>query len=147
VTDALARNWQDDTRRRPRRRGFEVQEQRAADAHPGGVRVRGSGCSTRPDRKGDSVGDIFRVSAKTTAKASLRVERAWWEEIAQQAQATGHVPMLVVGFDAGPRQGRCDVACFDLRTAEHMTKALAALLAGEMGQARAHAGLALGAWR
>jgi hypothetical protein len=142
--DSLTRHWQDDSRRRKKRRpGFEVQEKLAADAHPEGEQTRGSGCSTRPSRKGDSVGSIFRQSCKTTEKGSIRLERAWWDEISQQALATGHTPMLVVGFDAGARQGRCDLACFDLQVAGHMTRAMAALIDGNMAEARAHAGLAV----
>jgi hypothetical protein len=145
MSDTLVRNWQDDSRRRkPRRPGFKVQEERGAEAHPDGEQTRGSGCSTRPDRKGDSVGSLFRQSCKTTEKGSIRVEREWWDEVAQQARATGHQAMLVVGFDAGPRQGRCDLACFDLQVAEYMTKAMASLLGGNVGEARAYAGLAIG---
>jgi hypothetical protein len=145
MADALVRNWQDDSRRRqPRRKGFQVQEERGAMAHPDGEQTRGSGCSQRPSRKGDSVGTLFRQSCKTTEKDSIRLERAWWDEVAQQALATGHTPMLVVGFDAGPRQGRCDLAAFDLRVAEYMTKAVASLLNGETAEARAFAGLAVG---
>jgi hypothetical protein len=90
------------------------------------------------------VGELFRLSAKTTEKDSIRLERAWWDEIAQQARATCHAPMLVVGFDAGPRRGRLDLACFDLQTAEHMTHAVAALLRGNVREAKEHAELAVG---
>ncbi len=142
---SLTRNWQDDPRRKkPRRAGFKVQEERGALAHPGGEQTRGSGCSTRPDRKGDSVGSLFRQSCKTTEKESISLKRSWWDEIMLQAQATRHTPMLVIGFDAGASRPRCDIAAFDLRTAEYMTKAMGALLDGDDATARVYAGLATG---
>lgn len=131
-----------------RKRGFEIQEARSAKAHPGGKRTRGSGCSTHPSRKGDSVGTYFRESSKTTEKdgaESIRVERAWLTEIDTQARATGLRPMLVFGFSADSKhRKRIDWAAFPLDIAEDMTAALAALLAGDIETAQAHAELALG---
>jgi len=132
-----------------RKRGFEIQEARSARSHPGGKQTRGSGCSTHPSRKGDSVGTYFRESSKTTEKdgaESIRVQRSWLTEIDTQARATGLCPMLVIGFSAdSTHRTRLDWAAFPLELAREMTEACAAILAGDMEAARAHAELALGA--
>jgi hypothetical protein len=144
MSDTLTRNWQDDSRRRKKRRpGFTVQEALGADAISG-EQTRGSGCSTRPSRKGDAESVLFRLSGKTTGKAAVTIKREWWDEIRAQAQATGVVPVLMVGWDATATKPRCDLLCFDRETAKHMQKALTALLSGNVGEARAHAGLAVG---
>lgn len=140
MAEGLARNWQDGPRRRPRRPSFKVQEARGAAAH-GGELTRGSGCTQRPGQKGDSVGEVFRQSCKTTSKESVPLKREWWDEISAQAQATGHVPMLVVGFDAGPRRGRTDLACFDLDVAERLMSILRAVREGRLADARVYADL------
>lgn len=144
MPETLARNWQDDSRRRKARRpGFEVQEALGADAI-GGERTRGSGCSTRPGRKGDAESAHFRLSGKTTGKATAKVQRDWWDEIRAQAQATGLVPVLMIGFDATATKPRRDLLCFDRQVAKYMQKAVTALLAGDVTGARAAAGLAVG---
>lgn len=136
MADGLRRDWQNDTRRKKARAGFTVQEKLAAAAIDG-ERVRGSGCSTRPGRKGDAESALVRLSAKTTEKGSIRLTRDWWDEISAQARATGQVPMLVVGFDAGARQARQDVACVDLAVAEKLLAVHAAVLDGDLDRARA----------
>lgn len=146
--DRVTRNWMNDRKPRKGRRGFELQEARAATAHPGGRQTRGSGCSQRPGRKGDSVGTYFRESSKTTERdgaKSIRIERAWLTEIEEQARATGHRPMLVFGFSAdSENRTRLDWAGFPLSVAEDMTKACAALLDGDVAGAQELARLALG---
>jgi len=149
VPDQLTRHWHDDEQPKPRKRGFEIQERRGARAHPGGKLTRGSGCSQRPGRKSDSVGDLFRQECKTTEKAgarSIRIERKWLGKIEAEATATGLKPMLVFGFSADPpeHQSRDDWAAFPLPVAHMMTEAMAALLDGEPEKARTLAGLALG---
>ena len=52
----------------PPAKGFEVQERLIARATPGGERVRGSGCSTRPGRKGDVRGDLTLNVTRDTLK-------------------------------------------------------------------------------
>ena len=149
MPDQLTRHWMNDGHARKRkRRGFQVQESLGAEAHPGGKLTKGSGCSRRPSAKGDSVGTYIRQSDKTTEKPgakSIRLERAWLEEIRLQARATGHRPMIVLGFSPGPGQPtREDWAAFPLQMAKNMTHAMAALLRGDDGEARALARLAMG---
>ena len=143
MSEGLTRHWQNDRKRKKRRHGFEVQEELGAAAHPGGEQTRGSGCSQRPAQKGDSVGDYFRQSAKTTEKGSISLKREWWGEIEGQARATGHRAMLVIGFDGSSNRPRTDLACFDLSVAERMTGAVAALLDGDVEKARELASLAV----
>jgi len=148
LTDHVRRNWMSGKKPRRRKRGFEIQEERAAAAHPGGKMTRGSGCSQRPGRKGDSVGSYFRQSAKTTEKPgakSIRIQRSWLDEIRRQAKATGHEPMLVFGFAADDQHRETeDWAAFPLELVEDMTKALAAVLEGDISKAQRHAEMALG---
>jgi hypothetical protein len=147
VSERLTRHWQDDPRKKVRRRGFEVQEKRAAEAH-GGALTRGSGCSRRPSQKGDSVSEYFRVSSKTTEKPgakSIRIERSWLTEIDAQARSTGHRPVLNFGFSpdaANPT--REDWAGYPLQVAGHLMQTAVLLLQGNVEEATAHAELALG---
>ena len=145
--EKLTRHWRNDPRKRIRRRGFEIQEARAAEAH-GGELTRGSGCSRRPSQKGDSVSVYFRGSSKTTEKRgakSIRIERDWLREIDAQATATGHRPMLNFGFspdDAHPE--REDWIGYPLVVAKHLMMASIKLMQGDDEEARAHAALAVG---
>jgi hypothetical protein len=145
--EKLTRHWRNDPRKRVRRRGFEVQEARAADAH-GGKLTAGSGSSSRASQKGDSVSDYFRASSKTTEKRgakSIRVERAWLREVEAQARATGHRPLFNFGFspdDAHPE--RDDWIGFPLPLAKHLILAAVNLVQGNEEEARAYAALALG---
>lgn len=145
--ERLTRHWQNDPRKRIRKRGFEVQEERSAEAH-GGVRTRGSGSSCRTSQKGDSVSDYFRASDKTTEKAgakSIRLERSWLREIETQAQATGHRPMLTFGFSADKANPtRDDWIGFPYIVAKHLMQASIKLAEGDVEEAQAHAELALG---
>ena len=147
--DRLKRRWADDEQRKPKRRGFHVQEEKSTKLQPGGRLVRGSGCSPHPARKSDSVGDYFRVEDKTTEKAgakSIRVERVWLHKIEAEARATGLRPALMFGFDADPPTyiARDDWVAFPESTAKNMIHACAALLAGDPGEALAYASLAMG---
>lgn len=146
--DSITRHWANDDQRKRKKRGFEVQEARAAAAHPGGRQTRGSGCSQHPSQKGDSVGYYFRESSKTTEKdgaKSIRIERAWLREIEEQARATGHRAMLTFGFSAdSAHRTRDDWVAFPLSVAASMTEAMAALLAGRYEHARALADMAVG---
>lgn len=147
MSERLTRHWQNDPRKRVRKRGFEVQEQRAAEAH-GGQLTRGSGCSRRPSQKGDSVSEFFRASSKTTEKAgakSIRIERSWLTEIDAQARATGHRAMLNFGFSAdAANPEREDWIAFPLLVAKDMMQAVIALQRGDFDAAREHAVAALG---
>jgi hypothetical protein len=147
MSEGLTRHWATEDKRKPRRRGFEMQEARAAKAHPGGKGTRGSGCSHHPSRKGDSVGDYFRQECKTTEREgakSISIKRSWLDKIDAEARATGLRPMFVLGFsaDAG-HLTRTDWMAVPLPVGEAMTKACAALLNGDIEEAQAYAALAL----
>jgi hypothetical protein len=114
-----------------------VQEERIARATPGGVRVRGSGCSTRPGRKSDVVGDLTRNEGKTTEKASITVERAWLSKIRVEAADTGLQPAFTLGFD--PPRGRPrdeDWKAYPLEIAEKLEAVAAFVLSGNLDRAR-----------
>lgn len=147
MSERLTRHWANDKPRKPRRRGFEVQEARAAEAHPGGKLTRGSGCSPHPAHKGDSVGDYFRQECKTTERdyaKSISIKRAWLEKIQGEARATGLKPMLVFGFGPDPDHiERYDWMAFPIEVGEAMTRACAELLAGNVKEAQAYAALAI----
>lgn len=147
--ERLKRRWADDEKRKPKKRGFHVQEEKSTKLQPGGRLVRGSGCSPHPARKSDSIGEFFRVEDKTTEKAgalSISVKRMWLHKIELEARATGFQPALMFGFDADPPTyiGRDDWVAFTESTARNMIHACAALLAGDIDEAREYAALALG---
>lgn len=145
--ERLTRHWQNDDKRRPRRRGFEIQEELAARTIQG-YPTRGSGSSPRLSQKGDAFSHHLRVSCKTTEKPgakSIRVERVWLHEIEAQARATGHKPALMIGFSPDVEHPhRDDWLAFPLSVAEPMVKAIHALTHGRIGEARDLAELALG---
>jgi len=147
MSERLTRHWASEPKRKPRRRGFAMQEARAAEAHPGGKPTRGSGCSHHPGRKGDSVGDYFRQECKTTERAgakSISVKRVWLEKIETEARATNLKPMFVFGFSPDATNlERYDWAAVPLAIGEAMTKACAALLNGDIAEARVYAEMAL----
>ena len=144
MAERLTRHWRDKPKPRPKRKGYEMQEQRAANAH-GGKLTRGSGCSKRPSQKGDSVSDHFRASSKTTAAKSIRIERAWLREIEAQARATGHVPFLNFGFDPNAAHpNREDWVAHPILVSGHLMKCAIMLMADKVDEAREHAALALG---
>jgi hypothetical protein len=128
---------------KPAKRGCDKQEEATADALDGTL-TRGSGSSTRPQHKGDVLSEYVRAECKTTGKLSLPIERAWLEKIRSEALMTGDAPMLVFGFDASDRKPREDWAAFPLTHAKNMSRALAALLAGDFNEARRHAKLIVG---
>jgi len=117
-------------------KGFEVQEERIARATPGGSRVRGSGCSTRPGRKGDVMGDLTLNEGKTTAKASIVVERAWLTKIKAEAADVGLCPAFTLGFDAAREGDREDWKAYPLRLANLLESIAVAVLAGDLDGAR-----------
>lgn len=120
----------------PPAKGFEVQERLIARATPGGERVRGSGCSTRPGRKGDVRGDLTLNEGKTTAKASITIERAWLAKIKVEAADVGLCPAFTLGFDAARPSDREDWKAYPLGLANLLESIAAAILAGDLDGAR-----------
>lgn len=146
--ERLKRRWADEENHKPKRRPFELQEERSTKIQPGGKLVKGSGCSPHTSRKSDSVGDLFRVESKTTERAgakSIRIERDWLKKIEAEAHATGLFPALMFGFEADPPEhiGRDDWVAFPASVTKNMVHACAAILAGDMGEARAYASLVM----
>jgi hypothetical protein len=113
-------------------RGCDEQEQRVADAI-GGERVRGSGCSPWPGRKGDAVSEMFRAETKTTQARGIRVERDYLIKIRDEAMATGRRPIFAFGFDGNKRE---DWIAFELPVAEHMLLLINAVENGDADEAR-----------
>lgn len=107
---------------------------------PGGRRQPGSGNGEGASRKGDSRGDLFLVSAKTTAGAGIRVERGWLTSAAQQARNVRLLPALVFGFD-GAGSGRLDWMAFEMVTAKVMIDVIDAVRRGDSEAAEAAVGL------
>jgi hypothetical protein len=113
-----------------------------ADLQPGGRLQRGSGCAKGASRKGDSTGDYFLVSGKTTEKKTLRMDRDWLEEISRQASNVRLHAMLNFGFDGiGPMGGRVDWCAFEQETAKVLVAVVEAVLAGDHARAKALAEL------
>lgn len=121
-------------------RGCDAQE-RATEQVLGGKRTRGSGSSTRAAHKGDVLGAYRRAECKTTEKGTLPIARVWLDKIRAEALATGDAPMFVFGFDSSPRE---DWAAFPLAHAKNMSRAVAALLDGDIDSARDFARLTAG---
>ena len=123
------------------------EEQEAIGAQTHGARLtKGSGNSWKPDEKLDSVGDIWRMSSKTTAggrKAakSIRFERGWLEEARRAAQATGHQPAVMFGFDPDAQDQREDWVAVPAAAFKVINHILAAVRSGEPGEARALMGV------
>lgn len=115
-------------------------EEIGARAHGGEV-TKGSGCSWRPDRKLDSVSERWRMSSKTTDKASVRVERGWCEEARRAAQAELHQPALHIGFDPDHRDRREDWIAVPASVFKRINEVLDAVEAGDGEQAIALAAL------
>jgi hypothetical protein len=115
---------------------WEEQEEIGAEAH-GARRTRGSGGTWKPDEKLDSVGDIFRMSNKTTGHAkSIRFEREWLEEAKRAAGATNHQPAVMFGFDPDAQDRREDWVAVPA-AAFHYMAAIALLLEdGDVKEAR-----------
>lgn len=112
-------------------RGCDEQEQRVADAI-GGERVRGSGCSPWPGRKGDAVAEWLRAEAKTTSARGIRVDRDYLVKIRDEAMATGRRPVFAFGFD-GPQ--RDDWIAFELPVAERLLALVTAVENGDADEA------------
>jgi len=135
---------EDDRRHLSRRRASQEQEAMLPQLQPGGRAQPGSGCSRRAGRKSDSRGDLFLVSGKSTATPgakSSRVERAWLEEVEQQAEVL-HPPLrpaITLGFDREDGQPRLDYTAFRQRDAERMVAVVAAVLDGDFDEARRQA--------
>ena len=87
-----------------KRKAFQVQEDRAADAIPSGRKMVGSGNQWNPSKKGDVAGDIWRGEAKVRAKEgarSITIRRDDLEEIDHQAMTMRQVSVFVFGFSDG----------------------------------------------
>lgn len=115
--------------------GWRKQEARLPSLQPGGRQQKGSGNVRGASRKGDSIGDLFLVEAKTTEKAALRLERTWLEGIKQQAEAVHLRPALAFGFDAGAGREREDWLGFPLELAELLIAVYAAVRDGKQDEA------------
>lgn len=113
------------------------------ELQPGGRAQRGSGCVPGASGKGDSTGDYFLVSGKTTEKKTLALDRAWLEEIGRQAANVRLHAMLKLGFDGlGPLgTGRTDWCAFEKETAKTLIAVVEAVLAEDYDRAHALAEL------
>jgi hypothetical protein len=126
--------------RKPRKDepAFHEQERRLAASIPEGKLTPGSGCGTRPSRKGDAVGTYFRGEAKTTSNmAGITIYRDDLQKIEHEARTTQKIPCLTFGFDAG----RYDWTAFPQDKAAKMCLAIHALLEGDTAGALAAAEL------
>lgn len=110
---------------------------------PGGCLQPGSGNGEGATRKGDSTGDLFLISAKTTEAKSIRVERAWLEGIARQARNARKAPALMFGFDS-EGAGREDWVAFPAPLAKTLIEMAEAAARGDAEAARALAELIAG---
>jgi len=125
---------------------WKEQEEIGARSHNGKV-TKGSGCSWRPDRKLDSVGERWRMSNKTTGISkgkeakSIRFEREWLEEAKRAAQAERHQPAVSFGFDPDHHDQREDWVAIPLSVFKRINEVLDAVEQREDAQARALLGL------
>ena len=115
----LDRKWRREEREQGIKRDRDIKSEKhwkeaeevGARSHKAKTTV-GSGCSWRPDRKLDSVGERWRMSSKTTAggkgEKSIRIEREWFREATRAAQAELHQPAVHIGFDPDHRDKRED---------------------------------------
>lgn len=141
----LDRKWRGRKVQPPNARsGWREQEARLHEIHPGGREQRGSGSGRGASSKGDSTGDYFLISGKTTEKKGMRVERDWLEEIVQQARNVGKRPALAFGFDRDDDgQQRNDWLALPVETAKDLIEIAVALHEGETAKAKALANLLL----
>jgi len=122
----MERPWRTE---KPRRSdGWRKQENRLPGLQSGGRKQRGSGNQKGAASKGDGTGDLFLVSAKTTEKKSLRLERKWLTGIVQQARNVGKEPALMFGFD-DQGEGRHDWLAFPYASAQVLIRIAEAVLA------------------
>ena len=149
MSEGLDRRWRrgpkeiglhrDRTPARPKH--WEEQEEIGARAH-NARRTVGSGSTWKPDQKLDSVGDIWRMSNKSTAggrKAakSIRFERGWLEEAKRAARSTNHQPVVMFGFDPDEHDQREDWVAMPAAQFEIINRLLKAVAEGEDAEARA----------
>lgn len=138
--EELNRRWRRTSPARDRD-GWREQEAKAPGMQPGGKPVPGSGSGTSASRKGDSTGDLFLVSCKTTDQAALRLERAWLEEIESQARNVGKRPALMFGFDRVGRHGRVDYFAMPEPVQRRLIAVWAAVASGNFDEAQRQAEL------
>ena len=130
-------NRRQEERPRP---AWDRQEERTAEAIPGGRRIPGSGCSRRASRKSDVMSDWVRAEDKTTSKdAGIRVTREHLDKIKGEAMSHGQVPAYVFGFDRSDRGPRQDWMAFPLATASGMMSVVNAILNGDHAEAEEQA--------
>jgi len=141
VSEGLDRKWRGASAAIQRSTGWDEQEEKLAQLQPGGRRQQGSGCARAASKKGDGTGDLFLISAKTTEKKGMRLERDWLEEIERQARNVGQLPALFIGFDRDGADDRLDWLGFPERTAKLLIDIAVAARDGELSEARALAGL------
>ncbi len=118
----------------PRKRAFERQEDRIAEALPGGKKTPGSGCGWAPSKKGDATGDIWRAEGKQRVKpgaASISIKRADLDKIDFEALKMHQVSVFVFGFDSDDY----DRASFRLADAKAMMAIVTAVRRGEYDEA------------
>lgn len=122
-------------RKRP---AWDVQEERTAEAIPGGKRVPGSGCSRRASRKSDVAGEWVRAEDKTTSQdKGLRVTRVMLDKINGEALVNGQIPAFAFGFDYSAKNGpRQDWLAFRMSDAACMMSVVDAILQGDIEQAQ-----------
>ena len=127
----------------PERPGWEEQEALLPDLQPGGKRQPRSGAGPSASVKGDGTGDIFLISAKTSGKQALRLERSAVDEILTQASVVGKHAAVFAGFDAQAqkRLPRLDLLALERHVARRLIFIAHAVLQGDMETARAQAEL------
>jgi len=138
----LQRGWrEDDGRRKPV--GWERQEAKLPELQSSGRAQRGSGSQKGASHKGDSTGDLFLVSGKTTEKKTIPLELGWLEEIARQAANVRLHPALTFGFDGlgALSSGSVNWCAFEFDTAKALIAVTEAVLAGDLDRARTLADL------
>lgn len=141
----LDRKWRSEQPRASNERsGWREQEARLPQLQPGGRVQRGSGSGRAASSKGDGTGDLFLVSAKTTEdpeQKGIRVERAWLEDIAQQARAVRKRPALLLGFDRADGAPRLDWLALPIEDQQRLIDIAVAAHSGEPVKAKVLAGL------
>lgn len=116
-----------------KRKAFQVQEERTADAIPSGRTTVGSGNQWNPSKKGDASGGIWRAEDKVRAKEgarSITIKRDDLEKIDHEALTMRQLSVFVFGFSDG-----YDRASFRLEDAKTIMHIIAFVRDGEYAEA------------
>lgn len=139
----LDRKWRGEQPKPPtnHRSGWREQEASLPQLQPGGRLQRGSGNGRGAGSKGDSIGDLFLISGKSTRKASISVKREDLEAIAQQAHTIQLRPALSFGFDREDGTPREDWLALRQGDQQLLIDIAVAVHEGDTAQAQALTGL------